>query len=339
LHPIQHGDIAQTFPKWLSEQSYRQIFTITDENTLRYCWPTFSEGLAGTGLLPPMVIPAGERHKNLATCEQIWRAMLNAQLDRKALVVNLGGGVIGDMGGFCGATWKRGLDIVQIPTTLLSMTDAAIGGKLGIDFHNIKNTIGVFQYPAAVFVDTTFLRTLPARELLSGFAEVLKHALIGDPALWQTLQQPLHDGLLSYHSFNWPALLEASIAVKVRVVTEDPLEKGLRMILNYGHTIGHAVESLLLETADPMTHGEAVAFGMIAESRIAYGATSARCRALEQVIRRYFPERALPDELANALWPLMQQDKKNMNGAVRMAVPADAPYTMLVKEIQYNDLT
>jgi len=337
-YPIVSGDISQTFPEWLRTHEYRQILTISDENTLRHCWPTFSAALGDAGLLPPVTIPAGELHKNLHTCQYLWQAMLDAQLDRKALVINLGGGVIGDMGGFCAATWKRGVDFVQVPTTLLSMTDAAIGGKLGIDFQNIKNTIGVFQNPAAIFTDAAFLKTLPARELLSGFAEVIKHALIGAPDLWNTIlaatEQHQH---LNYHTFNWPALLEASIAVKVRVVTEDPFEKGLRMVLNYGHTLGHAVESYLLHTTDPMTHGEAVAWGMVAESEWVYG-EGERLKAIKKVVRHYFPERHMPENATEALWHLMLQDKKNSHGRVRIVVPGHTAFSMEIQEIEKHAL-
>jgi 3-dehydroquinate synthase len=337
-YPIILGNISQTFPEWLKQQSYQQILTISDENTLRHCWPTFSSDLGDVGLLPPVTIPAGELYKNLRTCEQLWQSMLDARLDRKALIINLGGGVIGDMGGFCAATWKRGVDFVQIPTTLLSMTDAAIGGKLGIDFQYVKNTIGVFKNPAAVFVDPAFLKTLPSRELLSGFAEVLKHALIGAPDLWKTIVQTPVEGPLQYHSFDWTALLEASIAVKVRVVEADPFEKGLRMVLNYGHTLGHAVESHLLETSDPMTHGEAVAWGMIMESRLVYGEVE-RLEMLEKTIRRFFPERLIPKSAVDDLWNWMLQDKKNSGGKVRMVVPGDTPFSMEVRAVEKTEIS
>ncbi|MBP6812124.1 MAG: 3-dehydroquinate synthase, partial [Saprospiraceae bacterium] len=262
------GPLTKAFPFWLENQPYSQVFVLCDENTRRHCLPYF---LKETGLSEKITlteIPSGESKKTLATCEKIWQTMLTAKLDRKSLVVNLGGGVIGDMGGFCAATWKRGVDFIQVPTTLLSMTDAAIGGKTGIDFQGIKNTIGVFQQPVAVFVDPVFLQTLPERELRSGYAEVIKHALIGDSELARQLSDPDSFGIKLSESSdqNWLDILQKSIAVKVRVVQEDPLEKGLRMLLNFGHSIGHALESWFLKTEEPLTHGEAVYIGMVCES-------------------------------------------------------------------------
>lgn len=322
------GDLRETFPAWLRERSCSQVWILTDENTRRHCLPLFAEktGLpAGRNIIE---IPAGEQHKNLATCERVWQAMLDARLDRRALIVNLGGGVIGDLGGFCAATWKRGVDFVQVPTTLLSMTDAAIGGKLGIDFQGIKNTIGVFQNPAAVFADPVFLHTLPERELRSGFAEVIKHALIGDRALLQMLHS---EAVTSSHPVThdeWINILRASIAVKVRVVQEDPLENGLRAILNFGHTISHALESYFLETEEPLTHGEAVAIGMVCETYLSGNDP----QEIASVILRYFPHRRIPEAAFPELWQLMQQDKKNASGKVRMAVPGAEPFTMRLLE-------
>ncbi len=315
--PIFIGPLADSFSQWLDSQNYSQVFIIADTHTQALCLPVFLEK---TGLNPPpivVVIEPGETQKNLATCETIWQAMLAAKLDRNALVINLGGGVIGDMGGFCAATWKRGVDFVHIPTTLLAMTDAAIGGKLGVDFQGLKNIIGVFRQPKAVFVDPDFLDTLPERELRSGFAEVIKHALIGDPALWMQLSD----------HYSAKAVLEASIGVKVRIVLEDPHEKGLRMLLNFGHTIGHAIESYFLETDNPLTHGEAIAIGMICELD-----ASERRDTVAAFINNIFPQRQIPESAFTAIWHLMQQDKKNASGKVRMALPDVLPYSMKVLE-------
>ncbi|MCK6694924.1 MAG: 3-dehydroquinate synthase, partial [Thermoanaerobaculia bacterium] len=264
-YPVFLAPLEETLPAWLRKHDYSQIFMVTDENVRQYCLSVFLQKAGLPASVPLVVIPAGEWHKNLSAGEQIWQAMFNARLDRKALVINLGGGVIGDMGGFCAATFKRGVDFIQVPTTLLAMTDAAIGGKLGVDFQGIKNAVGVFRNPAAVFADPLFLQTLPPRELRSGFAEVIKHALIGDPVLWEKIRN-IPAGRLGAGNADWSDLLHASIAVKVRVVTEDPLEKGIRALLNFGHTIGHAIESYFLNTDDPLTHGEAVAIGMVCET-------------------------------------------------------------------------
>lgn len=333
---IYVGDAGTKWLEWNGVGHYSQILLLGDDNTLRDCLPVLLAKIPDlkTRIHPVAILP-GETHKNLATCARLWQAMLDASLDRKALVINLGGGVIGDMGGFCAATWKRGVDFVQMPTTLLSMTDAAIGGKLGIDFQGIKNTIGVFRNPVAVFADPDFLPTLPARELRSGFAEVIKHALIGDPDLCLRIGQ-IND-LKVLNNREWLDILCASIAVKVRVVEEDPFEKGLRMVLNYGHTIGHAVESFFLETSDPLTHGEAIALGMLAESYIAYGPGS-RLDAICRLIGRFFPHQPIEQVPASELWRLMLQDKKNAGNTVRMAVPGSAPYEMQVKSLSVEEL-
>lgn len=320
------GSIGDSFASWWQQQQYSGVFILTDEHTHRHCLPVFLQKSGLSRATPLTVIKPGEAQKTLGTCEKIWQAMFDARLDRKALVINLGGGVIGDMGGFCAATFKRGIDFVQVPTTLLAMTDAAIGGKLGIDFQGLKNAVGVFRNPAAVFADPAFLHTLPPRELHSGFAEVVKHACIGDPALWARLQQLTPDGLTALSENAWLELLYASMAVKVRIVTEDPLEKGIRALLNFGHTVGHAVESYFLQTDDPLTHGEAVAIGMDCEAPDSWRAT------LRPFLLAHFGHRPIPEAAFPELWALMQQDKKNASGAVRMAVPGEAPFEMRVLE-------
>jgi 3-dehydroquinate synthase len=338
-YPVSLGDLAQTLPDWLAQRRPSGILLLTDTHTRRHCLPLFLKAAGLPADTNVVEIPAGESHKNVATCITLWEQMLKARLDRHALVINLGGGVIGDMGGFCAATWKRGVDFVQVPTTLLSMTDAAIGGKLGIDFQQVKNTIGVFQNPAAVFVDPVFLKTLPERELRSGFAEVIKHALIGAPELWNRIREysPVH--LAAASSETWLEILRLSIAVKVQVVTEDPHEKGIRMLLNYGHTIGHALESYFLETDDPLTHGEAIAIGMLAESWIQ------QQRVLQSVpedwvrlMLRIFPHRSIPAHIVPEVWETMQQDKKNKAGSVRMALPGNAAFEMTLLEPEQEEL-
>jgi len=355
-YSIYVGDLNGMFPDWLRERDYSQVFILTDENTRRDCLIPF---LSASDLPASVVvagIPTGEQHKTLSTCERVWQSMLETRLDRRALVINLGGGVVGDLGGFCAATWKRGVDFVQIPTTLLAMTDAAIGGKLGIDFQGVKNTVGVFQNPAAVFADPRFLRTLPERELRSGLAEVLKHGFIGEPLLTEILADrrvvsDLLDGKEPDTLHRWLDLLCASIAVKARIVVEDPQERGLRMLLNYGHTIGHAVESYFLQTPFPLLHGEAVAMGMICESWLARTTAPGGRDQLARVIgavAETFLHRPVPESAFGDIWAAMQQDKKNTAMGVRSAVPTGKPFEMQLLELTeeavldslrfYNDL-
>lgn len=324
--PIYLGAITGAFRDWFEKQAYSSVLILTDENTQRHCLPYF---LDQTGLRENCVqagIPSGEAAKNLRSAEKVWQYMQEANLDRRALVVNLGGGVIGDLGGFCAATWKRGIDFVQVPTTLLAMTDAAIGGKTGIDFQGIKNIIGVFQQPEAVFVDPFFLQTLPERELRSGYAEVIKHALIGSPEL----KQQLLEGVTPALPEEWTRILRNSIAVKVRVVQEDPTEKGLRMLLNFGHSIGHALESYFLDSEVPLTHGEAVYIGMICEAHLSGN------QELEQAVwslgHTLFPYHNIPPTAFPSIRERMLQDKKNSSGTVRMAVPDETPFSLKMIE-------
>jgi 3-dehydroquinate synthase len=318
------GNLSQSFPSWLAQKAYSKVFLITDVHCNKLCLPLFLEKGQIPLDIPHVVIAAGESQKNLSTCATVWKAMLEQQLDRKALVINLGGGVVGDLGGFCAATWKRGVDFVQVPTTLLSMTDAAIGGKTGVDFEGLKNSIGVFQQPCAVFADPGFLSTLPAREQRSGLAEVIKHAFIGDMGLLDLLE----DGLDA-------AALRRSIAVKVRIVQEDPLERGMRMLLNYGHSIGHALESYFLESPKPLTHGEAIAIGMVLER---WAVDSDNAEKTREICRAYFPHVPIPESAIPQLWDWLKQDKKNQAGKVRMALPGETPFSMRIAELELDRL-
>ncbi|MBL7829329.1 MAG: 3-dehydroquinate synthase [Saprospiraceae bacterium] len=327
--PIFIEPLETTLPEWLQTRVYSNVLIIADEHTHQFCLPIINR--LQLPVVPTLcVIPAGESFKDLDTCALIWRAMENAGLDRKALVINLGGGVIGDMGGFCAATWKRGIDFIQIPTTLLSMTDAAIGGKVGIDFHALKNVIGLIRQPAGVFIDPVFLHTLPQRELHSGMAEIVKHAAIS-----HELDRPWVHQLP--HTPDWFETLRASVGIKVRIVEEDPHESGLRMLLNFGHTIGHALESYYLHTPSPFTHGEAITIGMICEQYL-QPAQNLHANLLKKQLMSIFKLDPIPLQAVSSLWMLMQQDKKNASGKVRIALPDALPFTMQVLEITQADL-
>lgn len=246
--------------RFLSSAGYSKLGLLLDENTHRLCYPVIAAGLPPHDLI---TVPAGEEHKVINTCITIWDSMTGLNLDRHGALIVLGGGVLGDMGGFCAATYKRGIDFVLIPTTLLSLVDASIGGKLGIDFNNFKNHIGVFQLPALTLLHGGFLATLPENELRSGYAEVVKHTLISDAAMWRQISGR------ALAAQNWTELIHHSVAFKASVVAKDPREKGLRKILNAGHTIGHALESYFISTDQRILHGEAIAAGLVAEAWIA----------------------------------------------------------------------
>lgn len=335
--PIFLGNLGPAFQDLLRERHFSKMLLLVDENTRRHCLPVFLEKTGLPEDLSIMEISAGEAEKTLKTCEKVWQAMLEAQLDRNALLINLGGGMLGDLGGFCAAAWKRGIEFVQIPTTLLAMTDAAIGGKTGIDFQGVKNVLGAFRNPAAVWVDPVFLKTLPSRELRSGFAEIIKHALIGNSDLEQLLQAAADNANIDLQPLNWLEVLHHSIDVKVSVVANDPFENGQRALLNYGHTIGHALESWFLEKdADALTHGEAVAIGMICEAWLSASPDNDLLARTLRLVSVFFPHRPVPEQSFADLQRLMQQDKKNEAGTVRMVVPASLEHPFSWRKLEIS---
>ncbi|MCX6217141.1 3-dehydroquinate synthase [Spirosoma sp.] len=315
MSTVTIAPLAESLPAFLESYDFSAIAVIADNYTFRFCYPELKTFLPKHTLVR---IKSGEEQKHIATCEMIWDALTRANFDRHALVLNLGGGVIGDMGGFCAATYKRGIAFAQLPTTLLSQVDASVGGKLGIDFRGFKNHIGVFQQPNTVLIDPTFLSTLPERELRSGFAEVIKHCLIADAAMWDEIRRRDLD------EQDWAALVAHSVAVKQRVVEQDPTEKGLRKILNFGHTLGHAVETYFLtQPRKRLLHGEAIAVGMIAEAYIAYQKKmidESLLTQIEEYIFAVYGNVRLSDDDTEPILALTLQDKKNRGREVRMSL-------------------
>jgi 3-dehydroquinate synthase len=305
--------IAEALANFLTEKNYSQVAVLSDKNSYRDCLPKIYPVVRRAYQID---VPEGEANKTLETCEHIWQAMTDYRFDRKSLLINLGGGVIGDMGGFCAATYKRGIDFVQIPTTLLAQVDASVGGKLAIDFHGYKNHIGVFQEPAHVFVGIEFLRTLPERELKAGFAEIIKHCLIADRAAWYRLKADF-----SFEKVDWADWIQHSLQFKTNVVLQDPKESGHRKILNFGHTIGHAVESFFLPSSTrQLKHGEAVVIGMITEGWIAWQRnlmTEAELQEVSQFLLQLYPFVAIETEAIEQIIPLTLQDKKNENQQIQ----------------------
>jgi 3-dehydroquinate synthase len=241
--------------------------------------------------------------------------MAQVGADRHSLCINLGGGVIGDMGGWTAASYMRGMDFIQIPTTLLSMVDASVGGKLAIDFRGFKNMVGLIMDPQAVIIHSEFLNTLPERLIKSGMAEVLKHGLIADGYYWDHVKEYSNKTTIP-----WDQWIYESVLIKKKVTEVDPMERGLRKILNFGHTIGHAIESYSLDhDADPLTHGEAIAIGMICESYLSYRSSMISDRALTEITEGILSvfgkeERILPS--LNEIKIMLQRDKKNKSGSV-----------------------
>ena len=306
------GHTGRELSEIIENGHYSKVAILVDENTHRLCLPVLEKKLNTD--FKVIEIPAGEIHKNLDTCRYIWEQMMLAEMDRHSLLVNLGGGVAGDMGGFCAATFLRGIDFIQVPTTLLSQVDASVGGKLGVDFNLIKNSVGVFKNPQAVFVDPAYLKTLPFKEIRSGFAEVFKHALIADAGLWHDLQK-----INELTAVDWPPILARSLHIKKEVVEEDPFEKGLRKALNFGHTIGHAIETFSLKTDQPLLHGEAIAIGMVCESWLSHIQGKLPKKELNEItafIKRIYPSYFFEKNNFSEMMGYMKKDKKNRDGKI-----------------------
>lgn len=311
------SDLANSLKDYFNTHKHSQIVVLTDDNTHKHCYPLVA------GLLPEhtaITAPAGEAHKNIQTCLFLWKKMTSLSLDRKALLINLGGGVIGDMGGFAAAAYKRGISFINLPTTLLSQADASVGGKLGIDFQGYKNHIGFFQDPQRIFIWADFLKTLPSNELRSGFAEIIKHSLIGDKGYWNVLKtRALKDQDMKAH-------VAHAIRFKQGVVEKDPYEQGLRKILNFGHTIGHAIESYFLDKGHKrLLHGEAIAIGMITEAYLSkklVGLSESELEEITHFILSIYGKVAIDEAIIPDLIQLTVQDKKNEGGRTLMTLIA-----------------
>ena len=331
---IYIGDVWETFKDFLKQEAYIKPMILVDENTRRDCLPIF---LKKSGLKDYSIIEttSGEINKNLQTCEMIWREMMSAKATRRSLTINLGGGVIGDMGGFCASTFKRGMDFIQVPTTLLSQVDSSIGGKLGIDFGPLKNSIGLFKNPKAVFIDPIFYETLDPREFRSGFAEVIKHSLIADQEQWKILQ-----GLEQVADFDWEKLLVPSLMIKKKIVEEDPFEKGIRKALNFGHTIGHAIEGDALTKGISLLHGEAIAIGMVCEAWLSYktcGFEEKDLNSITQFMLHHYGHYKFSKSSFPNFLQLMQQDKKNETKEINFTM-LKSPGEALINQYCSNSL-
>ncbi len=297
--------------------SYSTIFLLVDENTEKYGLPVLQKYLDIQNI-NLIRINSGEENKNIDTCCYIWKQLSELKAERKSLMINLGGGVIGDMGGFCASTFKRGIDFVNIPTTLLSQVDASIGGKLGIDFDNLKNQIGLFNDPKAVFISNEFLKTLDSRQILSGYAEIIKHGLILDSDYWQIIKQNDISNIKNLDTLM--GLVKSSVELKHQVVLQDPLEKNIRKSLNFGHTIGHAIETFsLMNDNVPLLHGESIAIGLICESYLSYLKNNLSKNELNEIthfINSIYQKYDLQEINYNKIIDLMSNDKKNENNNI-----------------------
>ncbi|RIV45870.1 3-dehydroquinate synthase [Flagellimonas pelagia] len=316
-YDVHIDELAQAaLNQHIAKNDYSKIFVLVDTNTKKYCLPAFEKKFEES-IDSIFEIEPGEENKHIQTCLQVWEQLSNFDGDRKSLLINLGGGVLTDLGGFVASTFKRGIDFINIPTTLLSMVDASIGGKTGVDLGSLKNQIGVINQPQMVLIFPEFLKTLDPRQIKSGYAEMLKHGLIKDREYWDDLR---HGNI-----FEAASSIQKSIAIKNDVVLQDPTEKGLRKILNFGHTLGHAIESYCLENYDKKTllHGEAIAIGMIMEGFLSHKLTglSKLClNEIKETFLQYFEKVDFDDNDMDAILKLLKYDKKNSHGNINFVL-------------------
>jgi 3-dehydroquinate synthase len=320
-YPIHFNENGyEAFNLFLSESKYSNLFIIVDNNTEEFCLSKFLPYLQTDLTIEIVEFEAGEPNKNIETCVQLWNVLTELGADRKSLVINLGGGVVTDLGGFVASTFKRGIDFIHIPTTLLSMVDASVGGKTGVDLGNLKNQIGVINVPKMVLIDTQYLDTLSKSEMRSGLAEMLKHGLIYDAAYWEKFLD-----LKAIDFADFDELIYRSVEIKNEIVTQDPTEKNIRKALNFGHTLGHAIESYFLENENKTTllHGEAIAIGMILESYISLEKGLINLQEYNQIkttIKAIYDDVVFEEIDIDPILELLIHDKKNEYGNIQFAL-------------------
>ncbi|WKD86601.1 3-dehydroquinate synthase [Polaribacter huanghezhanensis] len=325
----------------IASKAYSSIFILVDEFTHTHCYPKFISKLAVDCPIELIEIESGEIHKNLETCTGVWNVLTELNADRKSLLITLGGGVITDLGGFVAATFKRGIDFVNIPTTLLSMVDASVGGKTGVDLGVLKNQIGLFANPEMVLVDAAYLETVTPREIRSGTAEIIKYGLTYDVSLYEKIKNT--------QNLDITELIHRSIEIKNEVVLQDPKEQSLRKILNFGHTIGHAIESYFLESKikENLTHGEAIAIGMVAECYVSsesLGFPKNELKNIKQLVLNIYGKTKILENDFNGILEYLKHDKKNVGGQVNFVLLTALEHTkidckvateMIIKSIQF----
>lgn len=306
----------------VSERSYDRLFVLTDETTRALCLPVVS-GFSCLHDAQVITIKPGDVHKDLDSIAYVWEALQRGGASRHSCMINLGGGMVTDLGGFAASTFKRGIDFINIPTTLLAMVDASVGGKTGINFGGLKNEIGVFNNSRCVILSTLFLNTLDAENIASGYAEMLKHGLISTDSMWAEL---VNFDLSHPDLAQLQRMLADSVAVKQRIVEEDPLEHGIRKALNVGHTMGHAFESFAMKSGRPVLHGYAVAFGMVCElylSAVKAGFPVDKMRQTVRFIHENYGRFSFTCDDYPVLLELMTHDKKNTAGIINFTLLGD----------------
>ena len=330
--------------RFVAEQHPSKIFLLADKHTNECCTPIVLSVLATDIPLEIIEIEAGEPHKHIDTCTQVWYALSELGADRKSLLINIGGGVVTDLGGFVASTYMRGIPFINVPTSLLAMVDASVGGKTGVDLGALKNLVGVINNPQGVVIYPDFLATLPTEELRSGMAEMFKHGLISDEAYWHKMCN-----LSELTEAHLGSLIYESVVIKNEVVTQDPTEKGLRKTLNYGHTLGHAIESYCLQNPnrERLLHGEAIAIGMVLATYLSVkelGFSMDKCDQVKAVLGEYFKKQDFSYEEITDICQLMRFDKKNVSGNVHFVlleaigkpkIDCIVPYEEIYKAFEY----
>lgn len=313
------GNLERDLVNAISECEHDRIFVLTDETTQQLCWPKIKNFKALKNSTP-IIIKATDTHKNLDTLSQVWQALSSGGATRHSLMINLGGGMVTDLGGFAASTFKRGIDFINIPTTLLAMVDASVGGKTGINFGGLKNEIGVFSDSRFVIINTQFLDTLDHDNICSGYAEMLKHGLISDERTWAEL---VTFDLDTPDLNQLQRMVAESIKVKERIVEADPHEHGIRKALNLGHTMGHAFESFAMRRGTPILHGYAVAYGLISELYMSARKTAFPTDRMHQTVRfireNYGTFNITCDDYPTLI-ELMRHDKKNTSGIINFTL-------------------
>ncbi|THD67950.1 3-dehydroquinate synthase [Robertkochia marina] len=335
--PVHFDTPYHHLDTYIKESGPSGIFILVDENTHQYCLPPFLSKTLELYDAEVIEVPAGEAHKQIETCSGVWNALSELGCDRNALLINLGGGVVTDMGGFIAGTFMRGISFINIPTTLLSMVDASVGGKTGVDLGALKNQVGLIIEPEMVLIDSDYLKTLPARELRSGLAEMLKHGLIKDKDYWDKLRKMADLTLEDLED-----LIRHSVKIKSEVVSLDPREGGLRKILNFGHTLGHAIETHFLkhEQLEPLLHGEAIAIGMIMEaylSTVVCELPLIKAQEIKDTFLNYFDKTEISIDTMSEIISLLKYDKKNASGVVKFVLLAEIGKAVRDQEIN-NDM-
>ncbi len=316
-------DYYAALSQLINDKKYSKIVLLVDENTAQHCLNYVLHWLAVDVPFEIIEIEQGEENKTIETCTAVWESLVELNIDRKALLINVGGGMVCDLGGFVAATYKRGIDFVNIPTSLLAMVDASVGTKTGVNLGGLKNMVGSFSQPQMVLIDTAFLETLPGNQMRSGLAEMFKHGLIADASYWNQLKN-----LGELTTEDLLLLIYHSVSIKNEIVLQDPFEENVRKLLNFGHTLGHVIETYSHsgKGIQPLLHGEAIAIGMILEAYISYKKdllTKNSYLEIKETLNLMFENIVFTKNDIEICTHLLIHDKKNVNGIVQFTLLSD----------------